>query len=237
MDAKLPPVDELASFAARMSDLLLTHDDVGVAVRALTQVLIEAIPGSAGAGVSLMDARGQRTSTSATDPVVLEADQLQYDLRQGPCLTAWAQQTTILIDDTQSEKRWPAWIRGIAHLPLRSALSCPLSTPHGAIGALKIYSRNPGGFDSRTLRLAGLLARPGALMLANAQARDAAQHFRTGLVALKGHDALGTAMGILMVRRRCSREQAFAMLITISRERNQPLHQLAQEIVSGETTL
>jgi GAF domain-containing protein len=181
-----------------------------------------------------MDTRGRRTSTAATDPTILQADQLQYSLGQGPCLTAWAQQTTVKMEDSRTDHRWPAWTRAITDLPLRSVISTPLSTPDGAIGALKVYSPTPDGFDSKAIRLIELLARPAALMLANAQARDAAERLSDGLIgALGARDAIGTATGIIMERLHVSHDQALATLISASRQREVPLHQLSQDIIGG----
>ena len=234
MQANLPLADELAALTARIADLLLTHQSVDEAVSALALALKEAIPGAPGAGVSLMDARGRRISTASTDPATVQADQFQYDLRQGPCLTAWAQQATITVEDCRTDARWPAWCRAIADLPLRAVISTPLSTPDGAIGALKVYSPIPNGFDTQAVRLLELLSRPAALMLANAQARDTAQRLSDGLVgALGARDAIGTATGIIMERLHVSRDQALATLIAGSRRRNEPLHQLSQSIISG----
>jgi transcriptional regulator with GAF, ATPase, and Fis domain len=234
MDAGLPLADELAALTVRVADLLLTHDTVEDAVSALAQALKEAIPVTTGAGVSLMDARGRRTSTAATDPVVLEADRLQYDLGQGPCLTAWAQQATVNMLDSRVESRWPAWTRAIASMPLRSVVSAPLSTPNGAIGALKVYSAVPGGLDDSAVRMIELLARPAALMLSNVQARDMAQRLSDRLIgALADRDAVRTATGIVMERSGLNLDQALAALITTSRKRNEPLHQLSRDIISG----
>ncbi|MFE5839360.1 GAF and ANTAR domain-containing protein [Arthrobacter sp. NPDC056493] len=234
MQANLPLADELAALTARIADLLLTHETVDEAVSALAQALKEAIPGTLGAGVSLMDTRGRRTSTAFTDPDILQADQFQYDLGQGPCLTAWAQQATVTVEDCRADHRWPAWSRAIAGLPLRSVISTPLSTPDGAIGALKVYSPIPNGFDSRAIRLIELLARPAALMLANSQARDTAQRLSDGLIgALGARDAIGTATGIVMERLHISRDQALATLISASRRREEPLHQLSLDIIGG----
>jgi transcriptional regulator with GAF, ATPase, and Fis domain len=234
MDADLPLADELAALTARIADLLLSHETVDEAVSAVAQALTEAIPGTAGAGASLMDARGRRTSTAFTDPIVLQADQLQYDLRQGPCLTAWAQQATVKMEDSGVETRWPAWTRAIAALPLVSVISTPLSTPDGAIGALKLYSPVPYGFDDGAVQLLELLARPAALMLANVQARDTAQRLSDGLIrALSDRDAVRTATGILMERSGLTRDQALAALITTSRKRNEPLHQFSRDVISG----
>jgi len=234
MDARLPLADELAALTVRIADLLLTHDAAEEAVLALAQTLVEVIPGATGAGASLIDAKGRRTSTASTDAVVLEADQLQYELGQGPCLTAWAQQATIRIEDTRKETRWPAWTRAVAKLPLRSVISSALSTPHGAIGALKVYSATPGGFDSSADHVIERLARPAALMLANAQARDSAERLSGGLMrALDDRDAVRTATGILMERHGFGPDQALASLIATSRERREPLNRLSRQIISG----
>ena len=234
MRANLPLADELAAITSRIADLLLTHETVDEAVAALAQALKEAIPGTLGAGVSLMDTHARRTSTASTDPDIMRADQLQYDLGQGPCLTAWAQQATVTVEDIRTDHRWPAWSRAIADLPVRSVISTPLSTPDGAIGALKVYSPVPHGFDPGAVRLLELLARPAALMLANTQARDAAESLSDGLVsALDARDAIGTATGIVMERLHVSRDQALATLISASRRRNEPLHELARGVVCG----
>jgi GAF domain-containing protein len=166
--------------------------------------------------------------------VVLDADQWQYDLGQGPCLTAWAQQVTVNVEDTRTEKRWPAWTRAIADLPLRSVISSPLSTPERAIGALKVYSPAPGRFDAGAVRMIELLALPAALMLANTVARDSAQRLSEGLIrALADRDAVRTATGILMERFHLNPDLVLATLITTSRERHEPLYRLSREIIDG----
>jgi transcriptional regulator with GAF, ATPase, and Fis domain len=234
MESHPPLADELAAQTARIADLLLSRDTAKEGVQALAQALKEAIPGTAGAGVSLIDTRGRRISTASTDAIILQADQLQYELGQGPCLTAWAQEATMTMEDSRTEHRWPAWTRTIADLPLRSAISTPLATPDGAIGALKVYSPAPNGFGPTSARLLELLARPAALILANAQARDTAQRLSEGIIATLGaRDATGTATGIIMERLHINRDQALAALITAARQRKQPVHLLAQEIIDG----
>lgn len=72
-----PPLDELSTAIGRIKGLLLTEEKVGRAVQVLAQAIKDATPGTIGAGVSLMDARGRRTSAGFTDPVVQQADALQ----------------------------------------------------------------------------------------------------------------------------------------------------------------
>lgn len=81
-------VDELGELAVRMSAVLLGDDTGRSAVQLLTSLSLNAVPNASGAGVTLIDSRGARTSVAATSEAVLEADALQYYLEQGPCLDA-----------------------------------------------------------------------------------------------------------------------------------------------------
>jgi GAF domain-containing protein len=69
-----------------------------------------------GAGVSLIDPQGRRTSAGFTDEVVKEADRLQCELGAGPCLTAWALEEPVLVDDVATDTRWPEWSRAVQGL-------------------------------------------------------------------------------------------------------------------------
>src|SRR3712207_2668973 len=100
MDNFLPLANELAALGPGAAGGLLTEENASKAVQSLAYVLKDAIPGSAGAGASVINARGRRETAGATDPVVLRADRLQYEFGQGPCLSAWAEQRAIIIPDT-----------------------------------------------------------------------------------------------------------------------------------------
>lgn len=138
MDQDLPLADELAVVFARMSGLLLSQETVGTAVRLVTSLATETIPGTFGAGVTLMDERGRPTTTGASAPVVERADNLQYEFDEGPCLTAWAERLLVRTDDIAGERRWPRWAKAVEPLGLRSALSVPLVAGDVTLGALKV---------------------------------------------------------------------------------------------------
>src|SRR5688500_5012784 len=109
MNHDLPLADELAAVSARMSGLLLSRETVGTALDLVTSLAGEALAGTAGAGVTLLDEHGRRTTAAATDPVVEHLDGLQYDLREGPCLTAWEQRHVVRVDDIAEDDGWPRW--------------------------------------------------------------------------------------------------------------------------------
>lgn len=228
------PLDELTLALARIKGLLLTEEKVDRAVQLLAEGIRDAIPGSAGAGVSLMDHQGRRTSTGATDQVVLEADAAQYELNQGPCLTAWATERTVIIADVVTDDRWPLWSQAVRDVPIRSVISSPLMVGARCLGALKIYAAEPGAFDEATARPLEKLAFPAATLLDNIQASEAPHRFTEVLSgALDSRDTINRAQGFLMQLHGVTQEQALRELVQLSKTSRQSLLSVSTEILTG----
>ncbi|NUP58078.1 MAG: GAF and ANTAR domain-containing protein [Pseudarthrobacter sp.] len=234
MDNSLPLATELAKLTGQVAGGFLTEENAARAVQSLAYVLRDSIPHSAGAGASIINSRGRRESAGATDTVVLRADKLQYELGQGPCLTAWAEQRAVIIQDTRQETRWPEWTAAIANLPIRSVLSAPLTTEGRRIGALKVYSPMPLVFDDHSVFLIERLGAPAAVLLGNARDREATQRLSSQLVeALANRDTISRAEGILIERLHLDSREALGTMLKTSRQEGKPLHQVAQAIVDG----
>lgn len=228
------PLDELTLALARIKGLLLTEEKVGRAVQLLAEGIRDAFPGSAGAGVSLMDHQGRRTSTGATDQVVLEADAAQYQLNQGPCLTAWATERTVIIADVVTDDRWPLWSQAVRDVPIRSVISSPLMVGTRCLGALKIYAAEPGVFNEATARPLEKLAFPAATLLDNIQASEAPHRFTEVLSgALYSRDTINRAQGFLMQLHGLTQEQALRELVQLSKTSRQSLLNVSTEILTG----
>lgn len=226
------PLDELSTLFARINGLLLSQETVDHAVELLAQAAKETIIGSVGAGVSLIDPAGRRISTGSTDLVVKEADALQYETGQGPCLSAWAGRNTVRIDELATDPRWPAWATAVSSLPIRSTLSTALLARGEAIGALKVYSHAPHAFTTATERLLEKFAAPAAALLAHVQTTDAPRRLSETLTtSLTSRDAINMARGILMEREQLDQAAATAALLRTSRESNTPLREVARQII------
>lgn len=227
------PLDDLTMAIARIRGLLLTEEKVDRAVHLLAQAIKESMPGASGTGVSLMDAGGRRTSSGFTDALVKQADSAQYELGEGPCISAWATEQVVIIDDVHTDGRWPAWRSAVAALPVRSVVSTPLLAGQDAIGALKIYSALPGQYDDNTGHTLSLFAGTAATLLAHIQGSDAPLQMTEQLkAALTSRDTINRACGVLMERQGISQDRAMQQLIENARMAGVPLAEISKELIT-----
>lgn len=232
--AKKIPLDELSGVIGRIRGLLLTEEKVGSAVQLLSRAIKDSVPGTVGAGVSVIDSHGRRTSHGATDRVVEQADALQYELGEGPCLTAWGAEESILVDDVRTDGRWPRWSTAVRHLPIRSVVSAALVADGESLGAIKVYAALPSAYDESTVRLLELFAAPAATLLAHVQSSEVPQHISENLQsALESRDLINRACGILMERQGTGPGHAMADLMRQARRNHTSLSEAAARLIAG----
>jgi len=227
----VPPSAELVAIFARMSGFLLSEETVHSALTLVTALATETISGAFGAGVTLMRAEGHFTA-AASDQVVESADTLQYQLDEGPCLSALRFGDAFRVEDTRTESRWPRWCAAVAPLGMRSALTTPLLAGGEVTGAIKVYAREPGAFDQRDQRLLALFAAQAAILLANMQSHEKARQLTADLESsVRRRDVISMAKGILMVTRQLTERAAFAVLAQTAERSGQTVQEIAEQIV------
>jgi GAF domain-containing protein len=199
-----------------------------------TSLAAASIAGASGAGVSLIDEAGAKTSTASTHPLVAAADDQQYEIGEGPCLTAWADSVLVRVDDLIADPRWPQWREAARTLHLRSVLSAPIVTPTRTVGALKVYSDEPNVFDRVAEHLLLQLAQQAALLIDNVQSLTAAKDFsETIKEGLRTRQTIAVAAGVLMERHQINKEQAFLQLRDSALRNNRTVVDEAAEILAG----
>ena len=234
MSVELPLADEITAVFARATRLLLTEETVAHALRLITDAATAAIPGAIGAGVSLIDGSGLRQTTAASDAVVAEADALQYELGEGPCITAWASGETVLVEDLASDRRWRRWAPAAASLGISSSVSCPLLSGGLALGAVKVYSDGGQFPGNGTVRLAELFAEQATLFVIHSHAREAARTLSDRLQeSLAQRDTISMAKGVLMARNGTNDDVALRDLMMLSRQSGKPLALVAAELLAA----
>jgi GAF domain-containing protein len=237
MNDQLPLAEELTRVYAQIAGFLLSEETVQTALELVTSLALDTIPGAVGAGVTLLDETGHKESAASTSDVVARADDLQYELDEGPCLTACLNDELIRIDDLESDLRWPRWREQALPLGLRSSLSAPLRVPGRAMGALKIYGEAPNTFDVRAENLLERFAEQATILLSNVSTLDRAERLSTDLQrALRSRNVIALASGVLMERHHLTEDQAFLRLVEDARGRGVELADEAATVVTSAST-
>lgn len=217
---------ELSAALSQMAGLVLSRETVDTALNLVTSLAAATTAGTMGAGVTVVDEHGKR-SRAVSNETVERADALQYELDEGPCLTAWRTQELVRIDDTVADGRWPRWNDLAGRLGVRSVVSAPLLAGE-SIGAMKVYSGRPANYGSHDEHVMRLLAGQAAILLANAQSlREARRLSRQLTDALASRDIIARATGVLLAQGADSEQNAFAMLAAAARRAGRPVEDVA----------
>ena len=219
--ASLDGVARLGSRQLGLEQLLTSVADLAV----------RAIPGADGAGLTLLE--WDRADTLvATAGFVREVDAIQYAIGQGPCITAAAENHTVVSGSLGGDPRWKLFGSRVARLGVHSVMSLPLPTPEGVVGAMNVYARAKHVFDERAVELGELFAVPAAVAVQNAQVLAQAQRLAGRLqVALEQHQVVERAIGIMLSRSGGSAEEALARLRRMSQTEHRKLDVVAQALV------
>jgi GAF domain-containing protein len=201
------------------------HLERDAALTRLAVAAVSNIPGADCASVTLRSRDGRLCTLAATDPVAEQADQLQYELREGPCYAAVTSDRFVLVNDLAAGK-YPHYGPGAVGLGLLAQAAVQLLDGREHAG-LNLYSRSQGAFDRSTVELAELFATQAAAMLGyveQVEQLSEALHTRTDI---------GIAVGILMERYQIDRHRAFAFLARTSQNRNIKVRALALDVGHG----
>jgi GAF domain-containing protein len=196
------------------------------ALESLTTSAAVNIPGVDFASITLNGPDHALDTVAATDPLAERLDELQYELREGPCYAAVTEERFILLNDLSAANAFPRYAPRAAELGAKAQAAIQL-TSRGQRAGLNLYARTPGAFDRSTVQVAELFATQAAALLEYAEQVEQlsdALHTRTDI---------GTAVGILMERYRIDRHQSFAFLVRTSNNRNVKIRLLAQQIIDG----
>jgi GAF domain-containing protein len=171
--------------------------------------------------------RGKGLQTAGvTDRRVEQADQLQLEYGEGPCVPVDREHHSVLICDTTVDLPWPRWSPRVAELGLRSVLTVWLFTTRSTLGALNLYAIHPGQFTAIEEATARQLARHAAVAVATVRAASTLSQ------AMEARTLIGRAQGLLMERFAIDADQAFAVLRRYSQDNNVKLRIVADELVT-----
>jgi GAF domain-containing protein len=219
---------------AAIAQKLMASTSEQPTIRRVVELAVETVQQCHVAGVSLRHGNGRVDSPAVTDEVVAKADELQYELQEGPCLDAIRADELYVVGDLANDPRWPRWGPEAARLGLASILSVRLSTPHGVVGALNLYSREKDAFDDDSVQVAYVYASHAANAL---WATREVEGLRT---AMRSRHLIGMAQGMLMERHGLTEDSSFEVLRRYSQMHNVKLRDVAAQVLAqrgdGDTT-
>jgi GAF domain-containing protein len=222
-----------------LQDLLLESEDIHDFLGALTVYL--------GATLTRPDAEavcsvtllrdGMPVTVASSGPLAAAMDEIQYAKGDGPCLTAARNRVTAVVQDVDgvfpANHHWADYLTAAAGHGIRSILAVPFLLEGEAQAALNLYSPTPGAFTPEDIATAEWHAAQASPVLRiavrAAQLTDTTNHL---LEARESRTMIDLAVGIIMVRNRCSQKEAFQALQRASASRKVLLRVLAAGIVN-----
>ncbi|MDA0567375.1 GAF and ANTAR domain-containing protein [Streptomonospora sp. S1-112] len=217
---------ERARALAEAGRRLAAPGDTSAKLWETARLAARTVPGCDHAGITLVR-RGAGLATPVyTGPTALAADQLQYDLDEGPCVEVaregvrWRRLVDTATDDT-----WPRFARGARDLGVGSVISCALHAPKGVIGALNLYAEAPGCYGPGAREVALLFAAQAGSLLAAARAADSLRR------AIETRERVGVATGILMERHKMPADRALERLAEVARNEGVPVREVADRVI------
>ena len=171
-------------------------------------------------------------TVTTTDRSAWEADQVEFDVADGPCVEVLFKDVAFDGIDLRTERRWPAWAAVANLLGFRSAAAVGAEAEPGQRLVLNCYSARGALLDHTVVERAQQFVDelaftvPIALRLAQ-QSTEISQLQQ----ALASRSTIDQALGVLMAQNRCTRDEAFGILRRASQNRNIKLRDVAAAII------
>lgn len=199
--------------------------DVDAMLDTIVRVAKRDMPDIDMVGISIAHRDGRVETRAATDDLVHELDNLQYELHEGPCVHSIEAEPVVLVEDLRHEQRWPAYVPLAVRRGLRAQLGLRLYVEDETLGGLNMYSLSSDTIGAETRELAEIFAAHAALTLGRVRKEDQLTE------ALASRKLIGQAIGIVMERFSLDEDRAFQYLSRVSQHGNVKLRAVAEELV------
>jgi hypothetical protein len=216
-----------------LAALLLSAESVEEALHHLARMAVVVVPDGPSCGITVAN-DGQFTTVVYAGSIPPSVDDAQYERGDGPCLEALRTGAPVIIQDLSHEDqtRW----RGFPPVALAAGT---LEVDGQIVGVLNLYAHERNLFPEPVQRIAKQFVDPAALLLSGVLQRLSQAELIAHLNAALGSRAvIDQAIGIIMARRACTADEAFAVLRRMSNDRNVKLRDVAaamtEAVASGK---
>jgi hypothetical protein len=210
--------------AARTVHDVPTPDDMLDAIVAAASI---SVAGFRHAGVSVVHGRDRIESRAVTGRLVWELDEVQYALKEGPCVDSLREVPVLAVEHLRHDQRWPRYVPAAVGHGVLSQLAFRLYADEHTLGCLNFYGTESETLQSGALENAELFAAQATIALGRATAEDGLD------VALTSRGDIGRAVGLTMARFGLTSDRALQLLVLASSTSNVGLRDVAH-VVIGE---
>lgn len=224
-----PAVDaDPAAVFRDLAELVYGGDDYTEMYQALCDAALQLVDGCDHASI-MLEKNGRIRTVAATDLVARSIDELEHEIREGPCVDAIHEEAAQLDTDLARGCTWPRLgERIVAATPVRSMAGFRLLVDNRKVGALNLFSDRAHGLTEHSVDQAALLAAFASVSLMAAARKEQAETLREGL---ESNRAIGKAIGLMMAFHKVTDEEAFELLRKASQDMNLKLSDVAGQVV------
>ena len=204
----------------------LAPGDLDNTLRRITSAAVDELPQVTCASITIRSGDGDLRTVAETQPLLVEVDRQQYELRDGPCFHASVDELFVLAPDLENDDRWPAYGEVAVAAGLRAQAGLRLYEHPDSVGSLNLYSDEVGAFADMG-ELEDLFLHEAVTAIGYAREADNVK------IAARARLDVGQAVGVTMERYELTEERAFALLVRTSEHRGVTVHLVAQEILAA----
>lgn len=186
-----------------------------------------------GVGLMLTDADGQLRSVVSTDVVAELLEQVQADLGEGPCLTAYGSGEPVAVTDLGADSRWIRLATVVGQVSVRAVAAVPVRLAGVAVGSLNAYTTTARAWSPEELGGLEAFAELATGVVQGGVRLDTTQT-EVGQLrqALTSRVLIEQAKGILVAREGLDLEAAFQRLRRQARNTARPIADIAGEVIA-----
>ena len=185
------------------------------------------------AAVLLIDEDDRLVPVAATNDSTVELENLQVQVRQGPCLDCTRTREAVFSADLDVDAhRWPEFVRLAREEGFRSVHAEPLVLRGQVVGGLNLLRARTGLLNAEDQTQARQLATAAAIGLLHRRALHHVETVRAQLqYALGSRIDVEQAKGVFAERHGLTPEAAFERLRSEARRGRVPLRRLARDVL------
>lgn len=229
---------KLSAAFVKLADTLVADFDVVDLLHWLVEECTEILDTEAG-GLLLVDPAGELQVVASTSEEAALVEVFQLAGGDGPCLDCFRTGTPVTVGDIEADAhRWPRFAVEALQHGFRSVHATPLRLRGQTLGTMNLFSHQVGALPPEDIAIAQALADVATIGILQERSLRSSQLLSEQLqYALDSRVLIEQAKGVVAATLNTTMDNAFAIMRTHARDRNLPLREVAEALVTRRLRL